>query len=131
MTEETLKVYEKILEPFDKKFQEKKAKRLDHLAAEPPVSFVAADRKAKIRELRESIKLAREDFKLFLQIETKDMTEKEKKANSELSVQKQSIILALNEDLKQTRMNTHNSKYFLFIPSASNRSMRRRMRRLN
>lgn len=110
--------------------KQRQSKRLDHLNQDAPVKSVAANRQAKISELKSTLKLAREEFKLFLQIDPKEMTEEEKKDNSEISVQKQAIILALAEDLKQTKLNVNSSKYFVFIPSPANRRMRKSFKQM-
>lgn len=111
--------------------KEKKVARTAHLGQEPPIVSVPVNRQRKIKELRETVKLAREDFKAFLEIRTEGMTEAEKKDNSNVSVQKQAIILALLEDLKTTTLNKKSSRYFIFTPSPPSRRARKQFNKDN
>lgn len=88
-------------------------------------------RGTKINELKETLKLAREDFKVFLQIKIDEMTEEEKTANSELSIQKQMIIMGLVEELASTRRNKYSSRFFTWAPSGMNRQMRKKLTKMN
>jgi chromosome segregation ATPase len=102
-------------------------------------------RKEKIKELKSTIKLAQEELKAFaslyqkLRKEVPDAKENPEehakqmthlKSQMELLQQKSSILEALAEELKLTKMNKNSSRMFEWHPSPPNRRMRRAMARM-
>lgn len=98
-------------------------------------------RKEKIKELKTNIKLLeietlayRKAFQDFLKTEVPEEEEakkqEEKAKRIEVLTQKVSILEALVEELKTTRMNKNSSRFFEWNPSPPNRRARRLMARM-
>lgn len=107
-----------------------KLKKENEVIEDRPVN-----RKAKIRELKDVIKLATEEYiaytKKFREEEkVGDMTPEAKEEYQRAIGTRGAVLEGLREELKSTRMNKTGSKFFEFQPSAPNRRTRRAFAKL-
>jgi hypothetical protein len=95
-------------------------------------------RKEKIRELKEVIKMATEEYRAMVEKYRTDkinetLTDETKKEYEQAIGTRGAVIEGLREELKMTRMNKNSSSFFEWHPSAPNRRTRRlfsKMRRV-